>query len=534
MIEELQKRLKILEKAKDNPKLQALENELCTRDILYWFRNYVYTDKNSNLYWPEMPNILPFVPYPFQEEMISEIWKSIIMWEPVFLEKSRQMWASWVIMSLFVYGWCFHNHKYLVLSQKQDDVDKLWDMKSLFEKARFIIRSLPSRILPKWFNREMWSEHNKYMNISRPDWTWSITWESANPNASRWWTYNAIFADEFAFMSNASTINKAMISASPCRIYTSTPNWKGNEHYRMRELSIPKIDEYWQTIKPAIKWLRYHWSDHPLYTQERYNKKTAWMDKETIAQELEIDYDTAVIGRVYSEFPKKSVILEYQEDKPLYIAIDNSHWWVDPHAVIVIQPDWVYWNCLDYIEFRSTPEDIASYLSCQPRMQLSDNQIKFLERYKQYNWRKAIFVSDPYDTTVAMWNSTILDDYMKVGINLMIPEERDKQEQILKTRSNLYRIRYNDNCLDLASAILNARYPERKEDSNSTKPFTKPVHNWTSHGRTALEYFVTYMLENPLCDKWPQILVDDRPVKDKYTWRLIYQNTIANNKNINI
>ena len=50
MIEELQKRLKILEKAKDNPKLQALENELCTRDILYWFRNYVYTDKNSNLY----------------------------------------------------------------------------------------------------------------------------------------------------------------------------------------------------------------------------------------------------------------------------------------------------------------------------------------------------------------------------------------------------------------------------------------------------------------------------------------------------
>jgi len=131
---------------------------------------------------------------------------------------------------------------------------------------------------------------------------------------------------------------------------------------------------------------------------------------------------------------------------------------------------------------------------------MNDNLLSFQERYKQYNRRKAIFISDPYDTKQAMGNSTILDDYRKVGINLMLPEERNKQEQILKTRTNLYRIRYNENCKDFASAILNARYPERKEDSNSTKPFVLPVHNRTSHARTALEYFVTYMLENPLYD----------------------------------
>jgi hypothetical protein len=94
-----------------------------------------------------------------------------------------------------------------------------------------------------------------------------------------------------------------------------------------------------------------------------------------------------------------------------------------------------------------------------------------------------------------------LDDYRKVGINLMIPENRNKEEQILKTRTNLYKIRYNDYCLDFASAILNAKYPERKEDSNSTKPFTLPVHNRTSHARTALEYFVTYISENPLAER---------------------------------
>ena len=111
-----------------------------------------------------------------------------------------------------------------------------------------------------------------------------------------------------------------MASASPCRIYTSTANGKGNEHYRMRLLAMPVNGS-----KPAIKGLRYLWSDHPLYTQERYDRKTASMDKVTIAQELLIDYDTAVQGRVYSEFPKEATDVKYDPSKPLYISIDNSH-----------------------------------------------------------------------------------------------------------------------------------------------------------------------------------------------------------------
>jgi hypothetical protein len=111
-----------------------------------------------------------------------------------------------------------------------------------------------------------------------------------------------------------------------------------------------------------------------------------------------------------------------------------------------------------------------------------------------------------------MGNSTILDDYKAVGINLFLPEERRKEEQILKTRTNIYRIQYNEYCLDFASAIMNARYPEEKEDHNRTRPFTLPVHNWTSHYRTALEYFVTYILENPIAEK-KRVIEDKRPIR---------------------
>jgi len=33
----------------------------------------------------------------------------------------------------------------------------------------------------------------------------------------------------------------------------------------------------------------------------------------------------------------------------------------------------------------------------------------------------------------------------------------------MKTRANIYRIRYNDYCVDFAFAITNAKYPEVKE-----------------------------------------------------------------------
>ena len=103
----------------------------------------------------------------------------------------------------------------------------------------------------------------------------------------------------------------------------------------------------------------------------------------------------------------------------------------------------------------------------------------------------------------------------------MIPQERRKQEQILKTRTNIYKLRYNNNCNDFANFILNARYPERKEDSNSTKAFVLPVHNQTSHARTAMEYLVTYFCENPDIKK-QRVTEDLRPKRDYRTGQLRY------------
>jgi len=50
MEEELLKRYNLLMDCEDNIKAQAGYMKLCELDILYWFNNFTYTDKNTSLY----------------------------------------------------------------------------------------------------------------------------------------------------------------------------------------------------------------------------------------------------------------------------------------------------------------------------------------------------------------------------------------------------------------------------------------------------------------------------------------------------
>lgn len=535
--ENLAERLNILTKAKNNIVLQWIEIEICKRDILYFFRYYLYTDKNDTFFNWQFQEI-PFIPFWFQEEFITEIWESITEWSKpiwerkpwvltnVFVEKSRQMWISWLIAWIYLYWFIFFKHKYTVISRTAAEVDTPWDMDSIFEKLRFMINNLPEWMLPQWFSKEKGSESNKSMSISdyncktwKTNSTASITWKTANPDAWRWWTRNSIFMDEMAFMQYANQINKSAASNTPCRIFNSTPNWEWNEFYRMK-IAASK----WE-----IKWLRYHWSEHPVYWTDWYNAKIKGMTKETIAQELEIDYNTAIVWRVYPEFKFIPEKLSYRNLQPLYIAIDNSHWWADPHAVIIAQTDnqtWL-WYIIDSIEINCSVTNMAEIMSWTCKISLNNSQQEFFDRYRTYNHRQAIFISDPYDTHSMLNNSTIFQEYQKVWIYLNIPQNRDKIQQIQLTRSNILKYKISENCIDFASAIINSKYPDIKENSNSTSERRLPVHNWTSHCRTALEYLTTYLLENEVIQK--QLKFEDlRPKKNFLTWEIYYKKNILN------
>jgi hypothetical protein len=55
MLQEIERRLELIRAARINTILQSVEIELCKRDILYWFKNYAWTDKNTSLFSSDDP-----------------------------------------------------------------------------------------------------------------------------------------------------------------------------------------------------------------------------------------------------------------------------------------------------------------------------------------------------------------------------------------------------------------------------------------------------------------------------------------------
>lgn len=141
---------------------------------------------------------------------------------------------------------------------------------------------------------------------------------------------------------------------------------------------------------------------------------------------------------------------------------------------------------------------MAHFMAKRPLQGVLDDKTRdFFLRWMTY--KNAIYISDPYDTESTMNDTSIAAEYAKVGINLLTPEilkgGSTIKEQIRLTTQAMNRIVVNPMNSDFISAIQNARYPTRPETSQSTSENTKPVHDWTSHFRTALEYAILFLTQ---------------------------------------
>lgn len=154
LVDCLRERAMLLHHAQTDPILRACVIKKCKEDPKYFFETFLYTVKNSIFFSDVMPIDIPFKLFDYQEEMVDTLWYAITRQRSVFIEKSRQMSVTWVVLGLYLYGFLFHNHRYLIISRTANEVDKKGDMKSCFERLRYMISFLPQWILPEGFDRK--------------------------------------------------------------------------------------------------------------------------------------------------------------------------------------------------------------------------------------------------------------------------------------------------------------------------------------------------------------------------------------------
>lgn len=134
------------------------------RDPVYFINEFLWTFNPK-----QEPYHFEFKLFPFQYDLVYALRKAIEQGDDLFIEKCREMGATYVVLAVFFWFWRFvPGSNFLVGSRKEDYVDNTkgdsGEMsnkeESLFGKLEYFINHLDPLALPKGF---MARKHMTYM-----------------------------------------------------------------------------------------------------------------------------------------------------------------------------------------------------------------------------------------------------------------------------------------------------------------------------------------------------------------------------------
>jgi len=196
---------------------------------------------------PASEHHVPFITWPVQDSVVCDIVDAIDTGVDLILDKSRDMGASWLAVSIAVYYWLFRKDAQLmVVSRVEDLVDRRGDPDTLFWKIDYIIDRLPEWMLPgkpELFRRG--GQCRNHMQLTNPITDATISGQATTGHVGRGGRRTFILFDEMAAMDHATDAWRAAADTTACRIGNSTPIGPGTEFTNQRNAGLidgtPKV-----------------------------------------------------------------------------------------------------------------------------------------------------------------------------------------------------------------------------------------------------------------------------------------------------
>lgn len=307
ILENLRERVRIQQGCENDIGKQRGAFDYCKKDIQFFFKYFLFTyDPRSSV--PDRP----FIPWDYQIKFINDLNADIMAGHSQLTEKSRDMGVTWMVLGVFLYRWLFFNETFLLGSRTEEEVDKIGNMKSLFERLRYLIAKLPKWMMDLGGASKCISNgaNSSFMRIFKDNGS-SLTGGSMNSNFSRQGRYKAILLDEFAFIDSPVTIWRACGDSAPCKVVVSTPNGNNNYFAELRKSGKIKIN----TI---------HWKQHPFKDEAWYEKQKEDRSPKDVAQELDINYTISAGDPFYQGFSRAMHMrrMRIDENKELILSWD--------------------------------------------------------------------------------------------------------------------------------------------------------------------------------------------------------------------
>ncbi|UQS95073.1 terminase large subunit [Pseudanabaena phage Pam3] len=254
------------------------------------------------------------------------------------IEKCRDAGATWVCVAFTVWLWLFWPGIAIGWgSRKEQLVDKLGVMDSIFEKIRMVIRGLPPEFIPAGFSEK---DHMTYMRVINPENEATIIGE-AGDNIGRGGRTRIYFKDESAWYERPELIEAALGDNTRCQIDISSVHGLGNVFHRKRESGIDWANDA-PVSKERTNVFVFDWSDHPEKTPEWYAQRRARAEEEGLlhifAQEVDRDYASSVEGVIIKPEWIRAAIdahktLELEDDGGWCAGLDVADGGMDKSAL---------------------------------------------------------------------------------------------------------------------------------------------------------------------------------------------------------
>lgn len=305
-------RIEINQKSEQSDKSKAAIIALLQKNIISFFDIFLYT------YDPrKKPADRPFILWDYEEEHVKKVNECIINQQSLLTEKTRDMGVTWMMLGVFLYRWMVFNENFLVGSRKEELVDKIGDLDTLFERLRYMIRHLPAW-MKTYFQVDL--KNQSYMKIYKKNGA-SIVGESMNENFSRQGRFNAILLDEYAFVEKAEAIWTAVGDSAPSKFPVSTPHGNVNAFARLRKSGKIEVSTL-------------HWRQHPEKDEAWYKKQKQDRTEKDIAQELDINYTVSAGEPFYAGFSRGIHVKNLRRVEGNELILGWDYGWHHPCCVI--------------------------------------------------------------------------------------------------------------------------------------------------------------------------------------------------------
>jgi len=446
---------------------------------IFFIDNFGWSKADKIVVDKDKSKHLPFILFDIQREGIKWLIQCIDEGHDGFLEKSRDMGASWVyFVYVSLWYWLFiDGSNFLLGSFKEALVDDK-SIDSLFGKLEYALTSLPKWMMPPRFKIE--NDRTK-MRLMRKDNGNLISGDTMHANFGRGPRKTAIFFDELGFWDEAKNAWESSGEATNCRFANSTPCGM-NFYGLLRETGISKFTM--------------HWKDNPFKDQEWYDYQCFRYSPEAVAQEIDISYSKSLEGKVYpdwNEINVKKEQIDYDPNLPLYVSWDFGN--TDDTAIIWAQP---YQGRLRIIDTYSNHGKVIDFyipfvngIVDSGTHPYNPKDLEKIEKHKY--WKAGVHFGDPagrFKNSVV--DKTVFDVLRNNGIHVNFKDEwkhfhirKEKTRQLILNGIDLNMnsdVKYFDVC------IMNAAYPKVKREGIEFTQSKLPRHDKTSHFRTSLEF----------------------------------------------